>query len=124
MPGDRDVTYSYDARGQMRTLTDWDNQTTQFSYDAVGRHTLTQRANGLRSLYRYDAGGRLRLLRHVAASRVLDADYYPGENTASTPACRRTVRDGGLARGNQILCGGATSTPQRGTSAPRPLICE
>ena len=25
LPDDRDVTYSYDARGQMRTLTDWDS---------------------------------------------------------------------------------------------------
>ncbi|MBK8138292.1 MAG: hypothetical protein IPK52_21175 [Chloroflexi bacterium] len=25
MPDDHDVTYSYDARGQMRTLTDWDS---------------------------------------------------------------------------------------------------
>lgn len=57
MPSDRDVTYTYDARGQMRTLTDWDNQTSHFRFDAFRRHTLTLRANGLCSLYRYDAEG-------------------------------------------------------------------
>ncbi|MCC6615500.1 MAG: hypothetical protein IT320_18650 [Anaerolineae bacterium] len=71
-----DVTYTYDQRGRLVSLTDWNSSTqeTQFGYDNVGRHIVTERHNGLRSRYTYDVGGRLRRLRHTQGSKTL-ADF-------------------------------------------------
>lgn len=64
LPGTLNVIYTYDARGQLASLKDWDNQTTTFAYDNVGRQIVTERPNRLRSRYEYDAAGRLKRLRH------------------------------------------------------------
>jgi len=78
-PGDREILYTYDPKGRMVTLTDYDNQTSTFAYDAVNRHILTNRPNGILTRYRYDPAGRLRDLEHGQqhdASRLLRAYRY------------------------------------------------
>lgn len=77
LPGGTDsITYSYNARGELVSLTDWDDQASQFAYDNIGRHIATLRPNGLRSRYTYDAASRLRLLRHTQGQRTLGHFAY------------------------------------------------
>ncbi|MEP6983953.1 MAG: RHS repeat-associated core domain-containing protein [Chloroflexota bacterium] len=71
LPGNLDIVYTYDLRGQLVSLTNWDSQKTQFAYDNVGRHIVTERANRLRSRYLHDAAGRLRQLRHTNDSKTI-----------------------------------------------------
>lgn len=75
MPGNLSVIYTYDVRGQLVSLTDWDTQMTTFHHDLAGRHVLTERnagtANTIQSRYQYDAAGRLRLLRHRGGGKTL-----------------------------------------------------
>lgn len=70
LPSSLEVVYTYDQRGQLVSLTDWDDQKTQFAYDLARRHIATERANGFRSRYRYDAAGRLKRLRHAQSSKT------------------------------------------------------
>ena len=77
LPGGTDsITYVYNAKGELVSLMDWDDQETRLAYDRAGRHIATIRANGLRSRYSYDAAGRLRLLRHTAGQRTLGHFAY------------------------------------------------
>jgi RHS repeat-associated protein len=76
LPGGLNVVYTYDQRGQLISLTDWDSQPTTFAYDHVGRHIAAVRANGLRSRYEYDAAGRLLRLRHATPSKTLAQFVY------------------------------------------------
>ena len=77
LPGGTDsISYTYDAKGRLIGLTDWDNQATLFIYDNAGRHIATDRANGLRSRYRYDPASRLRSLRHTKDNLTLGHFEY------------------------------------------------
>ncbi|MCB9456134.1 MAG: RHS repeat-associated core domain-containing protein [Anaerolineaceae bacterium] len=76
MPGDLSIVYTYDSRGRLIGLTDWDDQETAFAYDLAGRHVATQRPNGLRSRYSYDPAGRLTLLHHASPERTLGHFAY------------------------------------------------
>src|SRR5690606_28416501 len=77
LPGGTDsITYVYNARGELVSLIDWDDQETRLAYDNIGRHIATVRPNGLRSRYTYDPASRLRLLRHTQGQRTLDHFAY------------------------------------------------
>ncbi len=76
LPGSLNVVYTYNERGELVSLTDWDGQPTGFAYDLAGRLIAAERANGLRSRYQHDAAGRLRLLRHTKDARTLGHFEY------------------------------------------------
>lgn len=94
LPGDLDITYVYDAKGQLVSLSDWDNQATRFAYDNVRRLRLVERPNRMRSLYQYDAGGRLKRLRHRADGKTFGDFLYKvdrrGNRTGATEFLRHT----------------------------------
>src|SRR5690606_17902033 len=46
MPGNLEIVYSYDDKGRLIALEDWDNQTSEFAYNALNRHVATLRPNG------------------------------------------------------------------------------
>ena len=91
LPGSLNVVYTYNQRGQLVSLTDWDSQATQFAYDNVGRHIATMRANGLRSRYEYDAASRLRALRHTSASKTLAQFVYTVDKRGNRIEAQETL---------------------------------
>jgi RHS repeat-associated protein len=66
--GGLQINYSYDARGRLQSLTDWDNQTSQFGYDLEDRHLTTDRPGLIQTQHQYDSAGRLRSIRHRKTS--------------------------------------------------------
>ncbi|QNN24371.1 LEPR-XLL domain-containing protein [Planctomycetales bacterium ZRK34] len=55
---DRTITYTYDAFGRQKTITDDEHGVTSYEYDAEGRLTQTDSPEGILN-YEYDALGRL-----------------------------------------------------------------
>ncbi|MGE3801093.1 MAG: RHS repeat-associated core domain-containing protein [Candidatus Kapaibacterium sp.] len=55
----KSITYEYDRRNFLTTVTDWLGGKTTFTYDATGKLSSITRPNGLRTNYEYDAAGRL-----------------------------------------------------------------
>ncbi|HEY2933618.1 MAG TPA: RHS repeat-associated core domain-containing protein [Acidobacteriota bacterium] len=53
------VSYAYDARNLLTSVTDWAGGTTRFSYDDARRPVTLSRPNGIVTSYSYDAAGRL-----------------------------------------------------------------
>jgi RHS repeat-associated protein len=75
MPGGLEIIYSYDAKGRLIALEDWDAQSSRFSYDKANRHIFSERPNGQLSRYQHDAGGRLKILRHEDAQKQSLAEF-------------------------------------------------
>ncbi|MBZ0282462.1 MAG: hypothetical protein K8L97_17105 [Anaerolineae bacterium] len=71
MPDNLNITYVYNAKGELTSLTDWDSQQTTMGYDKVGRHINTVRPGSLRSDYAHDAAGRLKQLKHSQSTNTL-----------------------------------------------------
>ena len=57
--GDRTTTYSYNAEGQVSSMTTADNKTTSFTYDDLGRVLSTHYPDGHTLENTYDANGNL-----------------------------------------------------------------
>jgi YD repeat-containing protein len=108
--GNLNLTYSYDARGQLISLTDWDNRTSTMTYDGVGRHTSTNRQNGLQTGYGYTARGHLNHIHHSYQSRIVAQFAYEtdrrgnrikAQETTGQPAVSYAFNDAAIAyRGN------------------------
>ena len=79
MPGVVDVLYTYNARGNLILLGDWNLSSpasiTGYGYDGVDR-LLRQTSNSLASTYAYDAASRLKLLQHTSNNRTLGHFAY------------------------------------------------
>ena len=58
-PGNRVVSYLYDALNRLTTIQDWEGKTTTYQYDNLSRLTAQMMANGSSTSYAYDNGGRL-----------------------------------------------------------------
>ncbi len=58
-PGDKTVTYGYDANNRMKTVTDWNGNTTVYDYRADGLLYKTTYPNGVVSKYDYDDASRM-----------------------------------------------------------------
>ena len=64
------VSYAYDARGLLASMTDWLGGTTTFAHDTTGALISLIRPNGTRASYQYDDAGRLADLLEVGAGPV------------------------------------------------------
>ncbi|RMF80477.1 MAG: hypothetical protein D6737_07880, partial [Chloroflexi bacterium] len=95
MPGNLSITYVYDDKGQLVSLTDWDAQQTRFAHDGAGRHVLTERGNGLDSRYRYDAAGRLRRLSHMSGFKTLADFQYIVDGRGNRTQATETLANSG-----------------------------
>lgn len=58
-PDNKVVTYGYDVLNRMTSVTDWANRVTTYAYDQAGRLTTTTRANGTVETRTYDLNNRL-----------------------------------------------------------------
>src|SRR5205823_14109610 len=76
LPGSLNVSYSYNALGQLLSLTDWSSQATQYGYDGLGRLLSMQRSNSVNSTYAYDVASRLTSLTHVNGANTLASFTY------------------------------------------------
>ncbi len=61
------VHYTYDASGNILTVTDWNSRVTSYTYDVRGRETSEQRPNGSTKTITYDANNRILELLDVDA---------------------------------------------------------
>ena len=57
-PGNKTVTYTYDALNRMTSVKDWNNATTNYQYRNDGQLDYYQYPNGVRTTYSYDNAGR------------------------------------------------------------------
>ncbi len=93
LPDGKALVYTYDERGQLRALSDWDNQVVSYRYDEAGRRVSTIRADAFQTLQDYDAAGRLTQLEHRAEGVTLGRFAYTldalGNRAYSTDAIRR-----------------------------------
>src|SRR5262249_5290864 len=79
LPGNLSATYTYDAKGRLLSLSDWNTptaQTTQFTYDGADRPLTAVRKSALTSTYGFDAAGRLTTLSHVNGGNTLASFAY------------------------------------------------
>lgn len=68
----RKVTYTYNARNLLETVTDWAGRVTTYRYDRLGRLLKTDHANGTSTVRELDAAGQLLSQREIitATGRV------------------------------------------------------
>ncbi len=57
-PGNKTVTYTYDALNRMTSVKDWNNAITNYQYRDDGQIDYYQYPNGVRTTYSYDNAGR------------------------------------------------------------------
>lgn len=58
-PGDKTVTYTYDALNRVTAVTDWNGAKTTYSYNDDGSINYVQLPNKVRTTYTYDKAGRV-----------------------------------------------------------------
>jgi len=82
-----DVTrFSYDAKGNLATLTDALGHVTRFtSYDAAGRPLTTQDPNGMVTSLTYDARGRIKTRTEGTETTTLDYDLVGNPTKVTRP---------------------------------------
>jgi RHS repeat-associated protein len=79
VPNRRQVTFTYDSVGRLRSTRSADTGTTQYHYDAKGNMTGSTDANGNTVAYTYDALGRvLTVTETTNADRSLVRLFYDG----------------------------------------------
>lgn len=69
-PDSKVVTYAYDNANRLVKVTDWASRVTQYTYDANGRLTTTLRPNGTQQTLTYDKAGRLTSAVDLAADKT------------------------------------------------------
>ena len=126
--GTKLVSYAYDARGVLATVTDWLGGVTSFGFDAAGRMISITRPNGVDSTYTWDDDNRLVGLQHgslvdialtldaagrtLSASRTvpLDATALPSPGTFNHDAASQIDSSGYVydALGRQTAGNGRT----------------
>jgi len=57
-PGNKTVTYTYDATNKLKTVTDWNSQTTNYYYRPDGQLDYMVYPNNVKTAYTFDAAGR------------------------------------------------------------------
>jgi RHS repeat-associated protein len=75
LPDGKTVSYGYDVRGRLTSLTDWASQSASYSYDGASR-PASRTANGITTTQAYDAASRLTLLEHKAGATTLGRFAY------------------------------------------------
>ena len=70
-PSGKEVTYIYNARNLLTTVTDWANRTTTYTYDRLGRLTGTIPPNGTANQIAHDAASQLTSIRETANGKLI-----------------------------------------------------
>ncbi|BCJ42480.1 hypothetical protein GCM10010168_07780 [Actinoplanes ianthinogenes] len=111
-PATADITFTYDAAGRRRTMTDGTGTTT-YAYDAFGRLTATTDGAGNRVGLTYDAAGQLTGVTYPGGKTVTYTRDDAGQLTAATDWTGATTRFGWTADGQvatQTTPNGVVST--------------
>lgn len=82
------VTYTFDARNQMKTVTDTNGGVTRYAYDSVGNLIRTNLPNGTAETRNYDALNRLALVesRNATTGDILTSFAYTLDSTGKRNA--------------------------------------
>ena len=78
------VTYVFDTRNLLTSVTDWLGGTTTFAYDAAGQLASITRPNGITTTYTYDNDGRVTGLQEGSMSSISLTRDGNGQITAAT----------------------------------------
>lgn len=89
-PGKR-VTYSYDRRDLLTSVTDWLGGVTRFAYDNGGRLISITRPNGVVTTYRYDTADRLTGITETRAGVTLSSIALTKDGVGQTTQATREV---------------------------------
>jgi RHS repeat-associated protein len=79
-PGSKTVTYTYDDANRMATVTDWDGRVTTYSIDATGRIGSFTLPNGVVTTYGYDDASRMSHVDHTKGATTIAARDYTFDN--------------------------------------------
>ena len=74
-PGNKIVNYTYDAVNRLKTVTDWNNQTTTYYYRNDGLLLQSLYPNNVNTTYTYDAAGRQTGMVTKRANNSVIAEY-------------------------------------------------
>ncbi|MBI4454710.1 MAG: hypothetical protein HY644_02290 [Acidobacteria bacterium] len=89
-PG-KTVSYAYDSRNLLSTVTDWTGGVTRFAYDDAGRLASVSRPNGTTTTYAYDNAGRLTQKVEARASAGLSRIMLTRDGKGQTRRANRDV---------------------------------
>ena len=114
LPGSRTVTYDYNGRGLLSSLTDWQGRVTSFDYDPDGNRTKIIRPNGVESTYAYNSVGRVTSITHTKGATTLLSFSYTYDdagrrNSVTTPQGTESYTDDELGRLTQVSYPGGPS---------------
>jgi RHS repeat-associated protein len=114
LPGNRTVTYDYNARGLLASLTDWQGRITSFAYDSDGNRTNIIRPNGIESTYVYDSAGHITSITHKKGTTTLLSFSYTYDDSGrrtgvTTPEGTESYTYDGLGRLTQVSYPGGTT---------------
>ncbi len=70
-PDARTINYTYNDKGQLWTIGDWQGRTNTLTYDADGNLAGITRYNNVNTAYNYDSAGRLDHLNHSSPAGTL-----------------------------------------------------
>jgi len=102
------ITYAYDSRDRLTSVTDWSGRVTNYTWDAAGKLTSVSRPNGTTRRLRWDTAGELlaiekrpptgaplaiRSFGYDAAGRITRRLSYPQGTAWSEPALSASVND-------------------------------
>lgn len=80
------VTYAYDGVGEMKSVSDWQGDTSEFSYDPDGDETQDALANGVTATQSYDPADLLQSVSDAPASQPSDTLASFSYSYPSVPA--------------------------------------
>jgi RHS repeat-associated protein len=75
-PSTHQVSYGYNARGELETVTDWLSDVTTYSYDPAGRLTEIEYPNGVVGTRDYDDADRLTEIAYADGMTALETISY------------------------------------------------
>ncbi|WFE24690.1 polymorphic toxin-type HINT domain-containing protein [Solwaraspora sp. WMMD937] len=85
-----EITYSYDASGQVASVTDPFNETTEYTYDQLGRLTKVVTPNDGTTRYAYNLAGDLLTTTDPTGAVARSTYDYLGRQETSTDVVRQT----------------------------------
>jgi RHS repeat-associated protein len=89
-PDGSTATYTHDARRQLTGVTGPAGQAVAFSYNASGQRTSIDYPNGVSTGYSYDSAGQVTRIHTVGVGTVADTSYaYDGVGNITTMALQR-----------------------------------
>jgi YD repeat-containing protein len=89
--------FTYDAAGNVRTVTDPKLHVTTYTYDGLSRLTSVQQDLGQTVSYAYDGRGRLEKVSNARGDHLVSTSTTPG--AGSSPCSTTTTRTARSTRG-------------------------